>query len=112
MQSLPAECVPVLGTEGESYRRKQCYTQIPLYDFSLDACHKMSDLEKKRFGKLTSRREESFGVGTLKLHATAEDMVRMNRHAGGSKIPALFMPALLSSYKTYLKDTIVCGYLI
>ena len=76
MQSLPSECVPLLGTEGDSYRRRQCFQQVPLYDFSLDACHKMSELEKKRFGKFTNKRQsESFGVGALKLKSTAEDSV-------------------------------------
>ena len=76
MQSLPSECIPALGSEGERYRRKQCSQQLPLYDFSLDACHKMSDLEIKRHAKFTSRRKEnSFGVGTLKLHGTDKNMV-------------------------------------
>ena len=39
-------------------------------------------------------------------------MVRMNRHAGGSKIPALFYARIIELLQTYLKDTIVCGYLI
>ena len=81
MQSLPAECIPALGTEGERYRRKQCSLQLPLYDFSLDACHKMSDLEMKRYGKLTTRRKEnSFGVGTLKLRGTDDAMVGVYTH--------------------------------
>ena len=76
MQSLLAECVPALGTEGERYRRRQVSRQLPLYDFSLEACHKMSDLEKKRYGKFTARRSEKFfGVGTLKLQSTEGNMV-------------------------------------
>lgn len=76
MKSLPPECVPTLGTEGETYRRKQCFLQLPVYDFSLDACHKMSDLEKKRYVKFTSRRSENFfGVGTLKLQGSEEEIV-------------------------------------
>ena len=77
MQSLPRECVPAVGTEGESYRRTQCFTQLPLYDFSLEACHKMSDLEKKRMGKFTERRRTKFfGVGKVKLKNTRDDQVR------------------------------------
>ena len=76
MQSLPSECVPEVGTEGDNYRRKQCFLQIPLYDFSLDACHNMTDLEKKRYGKLTDRtREKFFGVGKLKLQNTMDKKV-------------------------------------
>ena len=79
MQSLPPECVPAVGAEGESYRRTQCFTQLPLYDFSLEACHKMSDLEKKRMGKFTERRRTKFfGVGKLKLKNTRDDQVRVS----------------------------------
>lgn len=76
MESLPPECVPTLGTEGETYRRKQCFLQLPVYDFSLDACHKMTDLEKKRYVKFTSKRSENFfGAGTLKLQGSEENIV-------------------------------------
>ena len=76
MQSLPSECVPEVGTEGDNYRRKQCFLQIPLYDFSLDASHNMTDLEKKRYGKFTDRtREKFFGVGKLKLQNTTDKKV-------------------------------------
>ena len=81
MQSLPTECIPALGTEGENYRRKQCFLQVPLYDFSLDACHKMSDLETKRYAKLTTkRRENCFGVGALKLQSTEDSLVCVRAH--------------------------------
>lgn len=81
MESLPPECVPTLGTEGETYRRKQCFLQLPVYDFSLDACHKMTDLEKKRYAKFTSKRSENFfGVGTLKLQGSEEGIVRVQTY--------------------------------
>lgn len=81
MESLPPECVPTLGTEGETYRRKQCFLQLPVYDFSLDACHKMTDLEKKRYTKFTSKRSENFfGVGTLKLQGSEEEIVRVQTY--------------------------------
>ena len=75
MESLPKECVPVVGTEGERYRRAQCFHQLPLSDFSLEACHKMSDLETKRHTKVTTRRMEVFGVGSVKLQSSGEKTV-------------------------------------
>ena len=81
MESLPTECVPALGTEGETYRRRQCFLQVPLYDFSLDACHQMTDLETKRYTKITTkRRENSFGIGALKLQSTEDDVVWTHTH--------------------------------
>ena len=77
MDSLPKEYVPVVGTEGERHRRAQWFLQLPVYDFSLEACHKMSDLENKRHGRITTRRrDECFGVGAVKLKGTEEKMVR------------------------------------
>ena len=76
MGSLPKECVPAVGMEGDRYRRSQCFQQLPLYDFSLEACHKMSDLEIKRHGKITARRRDKFfGVGSVKLQSTQEKTV-------------------------------------
>ena len=77
MQSLPPEFAPLVSSEGETYRRMQCFLQLPLYDFSLDACHKMTDVEKKRMIKFAERRQrEFFGVGCLKLKNNREDQVR------------------------------------
>lgn len=92
MQSLPSECVPAVGTEGESYRRTQCFHQLPLYDFSLEACHKMSNLEKKRMGKFTERRRTRFiGVGKLKLKSTRDDQVRETVRVKGRYIVEGYM---------------------
>ena len=78
MEGLPEECVPVVGTEGERYRRSQCFLQLPVYDFSLEACHKMSELETKRHGKITTkRRNESFGIGAVKLQSSEQKKVRL-----------------------------------
>ena len=76
MECLPEECVPRVGTEGARHHRAHCFLQLPLYDFSLEACHKMTDLENKRHGRITTRRrEESFGVGAIKLKSNGEKMV-------------------------------------
>ena len=80
MESLPKECVPALGTEGERYRRTQCFQQLPIYDFSLEACHKMSEREAKRHAKITTRRrDEGFGVGIVKLLSSEQKKVQFAR---------------------------------
>ena len=76
MESLPEECVPALGTEGERYRRTQCFQQLPIYDFSLEACHKMSERETKRHATMTMRRRDKwFGVGIVKLLSSEQKKV-------------------------------------
>lgn len=56
MKSLPIEYVPMKGTPGALWRLQQYTTQLPAYDFDCGACHKMTDLEKRRFVKFAEKR--------------------------------------------------------
>lgn len=77
MQSLPTGCVPKRGAEGEEQRMQRFTQQMPVYDFSLDVCHKLTELEKKRMLKFVEkRRKESYGVGTVELEMSEEGKVR------------------------------------
>lgn len=77
VQSLPSGCVPKKGKEGEEQRVQRFTQQMPVYDFSLDVCHKLTELEKKRMLKFVEkRRKESYGVGTVELEMSEEGRVR------------------------------------
>ena len=68
MQSLPREVVPLRGSKGEKHRIEQYMRQLPAYDHSLAACHKMEDLDKKRMTKFIDRtKRRFFGVGAVNI---------------------------------------------
>jgi len=76
MQSLPRDKIPLRGFDGEKYRVKQYSQQLPAYDHSLDACHKMAEFDKKRMSKFIDRtKRKFFGVGIVGAMAEDEEMV-------------------------------------
>ena len=76
MQSLPEECVPLKGGEGEESRIQRFIHQMPVHDITPDMCHAMEDKEKKRMLKFVEkRRKECYGVGTVELEISEEGMV-------------------------------------
>ena len=76
MGCLPKEKVPLRGSDGDKLRIQQFTRQLPTYDNSLDACHKMTDLEKKRMTKLIERRKTKFfGTGEVDTMTADESKV-------------------------------------
>lgn len=68
MASFPKECVPLRGSQGEIDRLNRLRKQLPPHDWSHEACHKMSDLEAKRLGKLIEKRMRmAYGVGCVEV---------------------------------------------
>lgn len=76
MSSLPKECVPLKGSQGEKHRAQQFLHQLPAYDSSPEVCHKMTELEKKRMLKFVERRKNKFfGIGTVSLEESGSSKV-------------------------------------
>lgn len=76
MQSLPKEVVPLRGSKGEKHRIEQYMQQLPAYDYSLVACHKMEDLDKKRMTKFIDRtKKRFFGIGAVGVMADDNQLV-------------------------------------
>ena len=76
MSSLPEDCVPLKGKPGEAHRARQFSLQLPTHDASPEACHKLSDLEKKRLLKFVERRKsKNFGVGSIELLESSSSKV-------------------------------------
>ena len=76
MRCLPKEKVPLRGSDGEKLRIQQFTRQLPTYDSSLDACHKMADLDKKRMTKFIERRKNRFfGMGEVDTMTAEESKV-------------------------------------
>ena len=68
MASLPKESVPLKGSNGEIDRLRRFHRQLPPYDWNPEACHKLSELESKRFLKLAEkRRRTAYGVGSVEV---------------------------------------------
>ena len=66
MQCLPDEYVPLFGSKGEEWREKEFMKQLPAYDTCPEACHDMTDIDKKRMTKFADmRRKKMFGVGEI-----------------------------------------------
>lgn len=66
MQCIPEECVPLHGSKGEEWRENQYMKQLPAYDTCPDACHDMTDIDKKRMNKFVDmRRKKFFGIGDI-----------------------------------------------
>lgn len=77
MKSLPSEYVPTKGTPGALWRVQQYTKQLPNYDFDCGACHKMTDLEKRRFIKFADkRRSQSEGKGLVRATSAKEIKVQ------------------------------------
>ena len=51
MKALPTEKLPIKGSVGAAFRRKQLQKQIPLHDIDYKVCDDLSDSEKKQFNK-------------------------------------------------------------
>lgn len=77
MKCLPKEKVPIRGSVGEKTRIQEFMRQLPTYDSSLDACHKMADLDKRRMTKFIERRQTRFfGVGEVDTMTAEENKVK------------------------------------
>ncbi len=77
MEELPVEVRPVRGSPGENYRAQQFVHQLPLYDFSPDKCHQLSEFEKRLMVKFTDKRAKKFhGVGVVEKNEDGHDKVR------------------------------------
>lgn len=82
MKSLPVEYVPMKGTPGALWRIQQYTAQLPPYDFDSGACHKMTDLEKRRLIKFAEkRRSQCEGRGRVSA-TSAEVKVIIQTHQG------------------------------
>lgn len=66
MSCLPKNCQPLNGSKAEHRREEHFKHQNPLQDASVEFCHEISDLEKKRMLKFGERRiKNCFGVGKV-----------------------------------------------
>lgn len=76
MLCLPRNCIPYRGSSAEQ-QRKECFIhQHPSHDASVEFCHDMPDLEKKRHAKFGNRRViNNFGVGKISVMTSNGDKV-------------------------------------
>lgn len=76
MDSLPEEHVPLRGSKGEEKRNRLYLHQLPLHDLDPEACHKMTEIEKKRLVRFADKfKKNACGVGIIQLIQTKEKMV-------------------------------------
>jgi len=67
MQLLPSDKLPISGSEGAFYRRKQLEKQVPLHDFNANACHNLTIEEADAMGSyLQNLKENAVGQGLVK----------------------------------------------
>jgi hypothetical protein len=67
MQLLPSDKLPISGTEGAYYRRKQLEKQVPLHDFNANVCHDLTVEEADAMGSyLKNLKENAVGQGLVK----------------------------------------------
>ncbi|XP_015377424.1 PREDICTED: testin [Diuraphis noxia] len=67
MQLLPSDKLPISGSEGAFYRRKQLEKQVPLHDFNANACHDLTIEEADAMGSyLKNLKENAVGQGLVK----------------------------------------------
>ncbi|XP_026285599.2 uncharacterized protein LOC113211450 isoform X1 [Frankliniella occidentalis] len=51
MQALPANKLPISGSDGALYRRQQLERQLPLHDLDANQCHQLTDAEVENLEK-------------------------------------------------------------
>lgn len=67
MQLLPSDKLPISGSEGAFYRRKQLEKQVPLHDFNANVCHNLTVEEADAMGSyLKNIKENAVGQGLVK----------------------------------------------